>query len=154
MKKMKKLIITIALIIFPSIIISFNYDSVINLMDEDFKKEYNERVWRKQWDDLLDALIWVESKGDPTALGSCGDRGILQITPILVQEVNRLSDIKYTHDDAWDPEKSKEMFYIIAHHYCPQHDYEKMARIWNGGPKGYKKSQTLKYWDKVKNVLI
>ena len=27
---------------------------------------------------------------------------------------------------------------------------EDIARIWNGGPNGYRKSSTLKYWKKVK----
>ncbi len=31
--------------------------------------------------------------------------------------------------------------------------WEDIARIHNGGPNGYKKAATLKYWDNVKNYL-
>jgi hypothetical protein len=33
------------------------------------------------------------------------------------------------------------------------HDFEKLARIHNGGPKGYKKRATDKYWNRVKTHL-
>ena len=88
-----------------------------------------EPTWEDGWKDFIPALIQVESEGNPRALGKNNDRGILQITPILVKEVNRISGLAYTHDDAWDPEKSIEMFYIIARKYCPEQDFEKMARI-------------------------
>ena len=110
-------------------------------------------TWEDGWKDFIPALIQVESEGNPRALGKNNDRGILQITPILVKEVNRISGLAYTHDDAWDPEKSIEMFYIIARKYCPEQDFEKMARIWNGGPQGHTKECTIAYWNKVKNEL-
>lgn len=108
--------------------------------------------WEVEWDNLLEAIKIVESGNNPNATGKNGDLGILQITPILVKEVNRLG-YNYKHEDALDIKKSEEMFYIIAEHYCPNHDYEKMARIWNGGPNGYKKRHTIKYWNKIKEQL-
>lgn len=47
---------------------------------------------------------------------------------------------------------------IIAHLYFRRHaqkallegDWEKLARIWNGGPTGYRKKATIPYWEKVK----
>jgi hypothetical protein len=32
-------------------------------------------------------------------------------------------------------------------------DYEKLARIHNGGPRGHTKSATVKYWRKVEKAL-
>ena len=32
-------------------------------------------------------------------------------------------------------------------------DLEKVARIHNGGPKGYKKKATIKYWAKIKRLI-
>ena len=113
----------------------------------------SEPTWEDGWRDFIPAPVQVESKGNPNALGKNNDRGILQITPILVKEVNRISGLAYTHDDAWNPEKSIEMFYIITRKYCPEHDFEKMARIWNGGPHGHTKDYTIAYWNKVKNEL-
>ncbi len=33
------------------------------------------------------------------------------------------------------------------------HDFQTLARIHNGGPKGHKKKATLAYWEKVSKVL-
>lgn len=151
---MKRILIVLMLAIIPVLEISGGFKRELT---EEEKMLLEEKKWKEswegQWDDLLYALIEVESHGDPNAVGSCGDRGILQITPILIQEVNRLGG-SFTHEDAWDEEKSKEMFYIIARHYCPEHDFEKMARIWNGGPRGPYKSCTRSYWNKVQKQLI
>lgn len=38
--------------------------------------------------------------------------------------------------------------------YAPKNaTYETLSRIHNGGPKGYTKKATIKYWNKVKKVL-
>ena len=41
--------------------------------------------------------------------------------------------------------------------YCPKAfeagDWETLARVHNGGPKGHTKKATLKYWEKVKNRM-
>lgn len=110
-------------------------------------------LWWDQWGDLVNALIYVESRGDSTAVGVNDDRGILQITPIAVKEASRISGKNYSHNDAYSVQKSLEMFYIIANRYCPEVNYEKMARIWNGGPRGYTKECTEEYWSKVEYAL-
>ena len=86
------------------------------------------------WDTFTKALIWVESKGDSKAIGSKNDVGVLQITPILVEDCNRI--IKYeafTLEDRLDSLKSVEMFNIIQDHYNPQHDYHWALKLWNSG---------------------
>jgi|7_EtaG_2_1085326.scaffolds.fasta_scaffold17508_2 hypothetical protein len=32
--------------------------------------------------------------------------------------------------------------------------YEDIARIWNGGPNGYKKESTVKYWWRVRKTIV
>lgn len=151
---MKKILFVLVFVMIPVIHATCDFRREMTEEEKAFLEEQRwKESWEGQWDDLLYAMIEVESHGNPRALGKANDRGILQITPILVREVNRLSDIKYTHDDAWDEEKSKEMFYIIARHYCPDHDFEKMARIWNGGPQGHHKSCTQGYWTKVQREM-
>ena len=111
-----------------------------------------------KWADLIEAIIYVESRGNDSAIGDRGKAvGCLQIHPILVREVNRIlrrNDIPlvYTLEDRYSREKSIEMFNIIAEQYecC---DAEKVARRWNGGPRGDKKRATIKYWNKVQSVL-
>jgi hypothetical protein len=113
--------------------------------------------------DLLTALILVESRGDDSAIG---DRhivggeavGALQIRPIMVREVNRILKIqksgkRYTLKDRYDRQKTIEMFYVWKNFHHKDSDFETIARNWNGGPKGYKNSRTLKYWNKVQKEL-
>lgn len=84
------------------------------------------------WEDFIKALIWVESKGDSKAVGKNNDVGVLQIKPILIEEVNRILGCEvYTLEDRLDSLKSVEMFNIIQDHYNPQHDYHLALKIWN-----------------------
>ena len=109
-------------------------------------------------DKLIDAIIYVESRGNTLAHNILEDAvGCLQIRPIMVREVNRLlaknNILKvYTLADRWNKTKSIEMFNVIKNHTIDPSN-EKLARNWNGGWNGYKKPSTLKYWHKVKAQL-
>ena len=109
--------------------------------------------------DLVDAIIWVESRGDTSAYCKRKDAvGVLQIRPIMLREVNRILDLQgsstiYTLEDRWNRDKSIQMFNVIANYYHETSSYEKIARCWNGGPKGLQKKQTQKYWRKVQKRL-
>lgn len=112
---------------------------------------------------LIDALIYVESKGNDSAIGDThlGSQyavGVLQIRPIMVKEVNRILKLKgETHrfklKDRYDREKSIQMFLIWKEFHHKDSDFEAIARSWNGGPNGPKKSKTYNYWKKVENQL-
>ena len=100
------------------------------------------RTWR--------AVCAVESGGNTLAYNDSEKAvGIAQIRPIMVADVNRFSTVKYQHSDAWDPEKSYEIFRAYCLHYFPKGSSEQWARAWNGGPKGPGKSATLGYWRRV-----
>lgn len=84
------------------------------------------------WDAFIEALIHVESKGDSTAVGLRNDVGVLQITPIMLEDANRiLGEERYTLDDRTDRDKSIEIFNIIQNHYNPDHDMHYALKIWN-----------------------
>lgn len=86
------------------------------------------------WEDFTKALIWVESKGDSKAVGSNNDVGVLQITPILLRDCNRILEMEiFKLEDRLDSLKSVEMFNIIQDHYNPQHDYHWALKLWNSG---------------------
>ena len=106
-------------------------------------------------DDLFHAICQVESSGNPKAHHKGEDsRGIVQIRAIMVKDINRiLGEDRYTHDDAWCVKKSREMFDIYRLHYHPDGDAERIARCWNGGPKGHRKQATLPYWRKIQAAL-
>jgi hypothetical protein len=106
---------------------------------------------------LVDALILVESAGNPNAFCKKENAvGCLQIRPIMVREVNRIlrkqnNDKRFTKKDRWDCGLSKEMFYIWCNYHHKVSNDEMIARNWNGGPKGYKKQSTEHYWHKVQS---
>ena len=111
---------------------------------------------------LIDALIYVESRGNDSAIG---DRhlgkpsvGCLQIRPIMVREVNRIlkrkkKSLRYSMDDRFSRKKSIEMFMVWKDYYHDSSNFEEIARTWNGGPRGMKNKKTLGYWAKVKFEL-
>lgn len=117
------------------------------------------------WEDLIDAIIYVESRGNDSAIGDRGKAvGCLQIQPICVREVNRIlrkhkSNVRFSLQDRYDRAKSIQMFNIIAEQYiCCEYvtfmEYaEIVSRRWNGGPRGDRKKATIKYWYKVKPHL-
>ena len=79
--------------------------------------------------------------------------GAMQITPILVRECNEIlkkqkSKKRYTMDDRYSVEKSKEMFLLIQKYFNPENSIEKAIRSWNGGVK-YSVKATNRYYKKV-----
>lgn len=113
--------------------------------------------------ELIDALIYVESKGNDQIigdkhLGKNHSAGALQIRPVMVREVNRILKLqhkkkRYTLKDRFSRQKSIEMFNIWRQFHHPNDDFETIARNWNGGPQGYLKNGTVKYWVKVQLEL-
>lgn len=113
----------------------------------------------QQRDDLIAALIQVESSGNDKAYNESEDAvGCLQIRRVMVREVNRIlrrtnSKDRYDMADRWNCDKSKEMFNIWREYHHADSEYETIARNWNGGPKGYSMRATERYWKKVQNHL-
>ena len=83
------------------------------------------------------AIIWQESKGNPNPKHSDGEsEGILQITPIYVDEVNRiLGKSKYTLYDRKNPLKSHEMFLVVQNYHNPEKDVKKAVILHNNGKR-------------------
>ena len=112
--------------------------------------------------DLINALIYVESRGNDSAVGDIhlGEPsvGVLQIRPVMVREVNRIlkkmgSTQRYKLKDRFDRQSSIEMFLFWKNYHHPEGGFEEIARCWNGGPRGLKNKRTEKYWAKVQNQL-
>lgn len=108
---------------------------------------------------LIEAMIWVESRDNDSAVGDGGRAvGCLQIHPIMVREANRIlklqkSSISYNLLDRRDREKSIEIFYIVNNYHHENATYEEIARAWNGGPNWAQKGGTKRYWNKVQRKL-
>jgi hypothetical protein len=104
------------------------------------------------WTPVMNAIIQVESGGNPRAVSgpSCG---AMQITPICVRECNnilekRKSKKRYTMNDRFDVQKSKEMFLLIQSFFNRANDVEHAIRSWNGG-QHYSRRATQRYYEKV-----
>lgn len=112
----------------------------------------NENPSTFDWSRVIEAIISVESEGNPNAVSgnSCG---AMQITPILVKECNlilarRRSKKRFSLRDRFSVEKSKEMFLLIQSYHNPENNIEKAIRAWNGGQR-YSVRRTQRYYNKV-----
>jgi len=115
------------------------------------------------WEAVINAIIKVESGGNPKARNAKGDcAGVLQITPVLVKECNNIlkrekSKKRYTLQDRYNVKKSKEMFIIIQEHLNPEHNVEKAIKCWNCGGFYLKnngwKNKSIGYYKKVMKNL-
>ena len=116
----------------------------------------------------------LESGGDPNAINAREDAvGLLQIRPILVEDVNRIitleksGDILFELEDRISPALSRTMCLIYLNYYMTKGEdrssvlssqipvVEKLVflgRIWNGGPMGYSKESTLTYARKIRTL--
>ena len=89
---------------------------------------------------LLSALIQIESNGNDLAKGRHGELGALQIKPILVRDVNRLMGTHYTHAQVTNRATATFIANAYFRHYGRNLSDESLARLWQGGPRGPKKT--------------
>jgi hypothetical protein len=111
-------------------------------------------------DRLIAALTQVESNGKANAIGDQGRaKGILQVWQVVIVDVNRAYGTRYVHDDAFSPDKARDIcrkyidLYATSKRLGRAVTDEDRARIWNGGPSGWKKVGTIGYWSKVRSAL-
>ena len=110
------------------------------------------------WNPVINAIIEVESEGNPKAVDKSGKScGIMQITPILVKECNRILNLRksskrYSMKDRFSVNKSKEMFLLYQSFYNPKNDVELAIRSWNGG-MNFTKRGTQRYYNKVMSKM-
>tara|TARA_R110000824_G_scaffold146414_7_gene315229 strand:- start:1573 stop:1995 length:423 start_codon:yes stop_codon:yes gene_type:complete len=135
------------------------------------------------WKAFVLALIMQESGGNDRAIGDGGaSHGLLQIQEDCLIDANKwrkamgLSQFKFPND-CYDRQKAEHILFAYLQQYtqarCKEKHtlvsqlkegeyywrtgkpptWEDYARIWNGGPNGYKKQATLKYWGKLKKAL-
>lgn len=112
---------------------------------------------------LVCALIAVESGGDDYAVGDHGAAvGCLQIHEAVVRDVNqrlRIHPLLFANAERLDRAQSIKICVFYLNHYATESRLghtptdEDYARIWNGGPNGYKNPRTYGYWNRVKTHL-
>ena len=119
---------------------------------------------RSPQEKLIAALIEVESHGNDHAIGDKHMKdmayGALQVRRACVDDVNRRFGTAYRSQDmlgnrslsVWVCSKYISL-YATRQALGREPSLEDMARIWNGGPSGWRKQSTLGYWSKVQKVL-
>ena len=113
------------------------------------------------YSNLLDAMEHVESGCFTSAIGKNSEVGILQISKICIDDVNRIYTLDFKYNDRYDRKKSRLIAILYLKYYGKVYTKatgkvptdEVLARIWNGGPTGYLKKSTVKYWKAVKNRM-
>ncbi|HAT62448.1 MAG TPA: hypothetical protein DCS83_07910 [Prevotella sp.] len=108
------------------------------------------------WNAVMDAIVKVESNGNRMAKRG-NSVGVMQITPMLVKECNRIlrkkkSKKRFKLSDRFNISKSREMFILFQSFYNPMNSIEKAIRSWNGGIH-YSVTKTQQYFNKVMNAL-
>ena len=108
---------------------------------------------------LIAALIKIESSGNDLAIGDQGKaRGPLQVRQEVLHDVNRTFGTRYKLDQMHDRQKAAEVFDRYQWIYArPEKLGRKVtdtdrARIWNGGPMGWKRDATLQYAKKFSTL--
>jgi hypothetical protein len=110
--------------------------------------------------DFLHAINMVEGSGKRSNVKP-GDNGKaigpFQIHKAYWQDAVEHRKIGGKYEDCQNYEYSVKVVNAYmnryAFYYIKSGNYEAMARIHNGGPKGYAKSSTLEYWQKVEKFL-
>jgi len=110
-------------------------------------------------DRLHDAIAAVESNHNAAAVGDGGRAlGPLQIHVSVVADVNRAYLTAFAHRDMHDPRLAKAVFrHYLALWATPERlgrpvTDEDRARIWNGGPHGWRRKSTEAYWRRVQKA--
>jgi hypothetical protein len=115
-------------------------------------------------DRLIAALIQVESRGDDNAIGDKGKKemayGCLQVRKPCIDDVNKHCGTKYQAKDCLG---NRALSVWVCTNYLRIYGTQDrlgrsptnqdLARIWNGGPNGWKFKSTNVYWSKVQKQL-
>ena len=108
------------------------------IVEEKIKEVYVEGEELDEWTILTMAIMKTESEFDPSRIGATQDVGIMQFTHIAVEEVNRIlrlegKEEEYSHLDAFDIEKTIEMFNIIQGYHNKEQNISKAIHQHNPG---------------------
>ena len=114
----------------------------------------------KELSDVLTAIRAVESNNNPNAVGDSGNAiGVYQIWEVYWKDATERSNIGGKYRDCFDPDYADHVVRAYMDRYATEKrlgrpvTQEDIARIHNGGPNGWKKNSTNKYWTKVKKIL-
>ena len=103
--------------------------------------------------EVIEAMAYVESRHNPCAESPSGDVGYLQIRPIYVDEVNRVTPYWFSYNDRYSKRKSILMVLLMWEYKYKNESLECKIRRHNGGNNGCQMEATEVYLNKVINYL-
>lgn len=105
-------------------------------------------------DEVVEKIRLVESGGRSDPPDGDGGRavGALQIHKCVVDDVNRYYNTDFTDDDRGDLTKSKVIAKLYISMWLDAHKKEIACRIFNGGPRGWRKKSTDRYWKRIQKL--
>ncbi len=124
------------------------------------KADPDNALWR--------AIVAVESRGNARAYNPRdGATGIAQIRTVCLTDVNRIArqrgmDVRFATSHRLDPGAARRIWALYLDYYGDQYakvtgcrpTAEVYARIWNGGPDGWRKGTTRSYWQRVRAAML
>ncbi len=109
---------------------------------------------------VLSAIRVVESNNNDDAVGDNGKAiGVYQIWKSYWKDATERSGIDGKYQDCFESDYADTIVRAYMKRYATENrlgrevTMEDIARIHNGGPNGYKKQSTNKYWNKVQKEL-
>ena len=117
-------------------------------------------ISEKELTRVLQAIRIVESNNIPSAVGDGGNAiGVYQIWESYWKDATEFCNLGGKYRDCFVPEYADRIVRCYMKRYATprrlgrEATMQDIARIHNGGPNGYKKQATLKYWEKVEKIL-
>ncbi len=110
---------------------------------------------RRDWPDELIEKIWqVESGGRINPPDGDGGEAIgpLQIHQGVLDDVNKRYGTKFCREDLRNLKTAKLIARLYISMWMEEHKEEIAARIFNGGPRGWRKKSTDSYWENIQGV--
>lgn len=110
------------------------------------------------YDEFFWAIAQVESNHDDNAVGDGGDSiGRYQIQYPYWFDATEFSGIGGRYQDVKDKSYAESIMIAYFNRYAREawknKDWEVLARIHNGGPRGNQRNSTIPYWNKVQKHL-
>ena len=105
-------------------------------------------------DKLITKIYVVESGGRLNPPDGDGGRavGALQLHKCVIDDVNFYYGQNFTYTDRHDLNKAKQIAKLYIAMWMHKQREEIAARIFNGGPRGWQKKSTDKYWQKIQKT--
>ena len=109
-----------------------------------------EQLWRSIMEQESSFQMWSYCKREDAV-------GVAQIRPCVLVDIKQFLGIEVNHTMCYDPYTSKLVWLCYTDLWIGRlgllGTLEQRARIWNGGPYGWRKLSTLNYWNSVKSKL-